>query len=74
MGEVCKNEILKDYQEKRIESATDKLLDYYDKTYSGSMLKFKGEGLEISFADDNPAENAEIILNKIKEFKLQNDR
>lgn len=66
IGEVRKNEILSDYRENRIESAVEKLLDYYDKTYCTATTKNKNQLLELTFSEDYAEENARIILNNLK--------
>lgn len=63
VGEVRKNEILFDYRGGNLESAANKLLDYYDKAYNQSKLTNKKEVLEISFPDGNAFDNAKILLN-----------
>jgi len=67
VGEVRMNEILNDYQEGKLESVANKLLDYYDKTYYHSKLKYKKKGLEILFPDGNAFENAINLINKVIE-------
>jgi tRNA 2-selenouridine synthase len=62
IGEVRKNEILKDYREGNLEQVADKLLDYYDKTYIHSKLLYKKKGIEILFPDGNAIENAKILV------------
>ena len=64
IGEVRKNEILNDFREQKLELVADKLLDYYDKTYIHSKLKYKKKGIEIEFSDSNASENAKILMNK----------
>ena len=68
VGEVRKNEILNDYHEGKLESVAYKLLDYYDKTYYHSKLKYKKKGLEILFSDGNAIENARILIEKALEI------
>jgi tRNA 2-selenouridine synthase len=70
LGEVRKDEILTDYLQGNIESAADKLLDYYDKTYDHSVSKYKNKGIEITLPDNNAEENAKIILSKITDQKI----
>jgi len=70
VGEVRKNEILYDYQEGKIESVANKLLDYYDKTYYHSKLKYKKKGLEILFPNGNAIENARTLIEKLIETEI----
>jgi tRNA 2-selenouridine synthase len=67
LGDVRKNEILDDYLEGNLESVADKLLDYYDKTYIHSKLKYKKKGLDIIFPSGDATENARILLDKVHE-------
>lgn len=67
IGEVLKNEILKYYREGNLKLTASRLLDYYDKIYNESKLKYKGKKLEISLPDGDAGENAKILLNKITE-------
>jgi tRNA 2-selenouridine synthase len=69
VGEVRKNEILSDYLEGKLELAADKLLDYYDKTYIHSKLKYKKRGFEIIFPNGSAFENAKILTDTV----LSND-
>jgi tRNA 2-selenouridine synthase len=62
VGEPRKNEILNNYLEGDMELTADKLLDYYDKTYNHSKLKYKKKGVEIKLPDGNAGENAKILM------------
>ena len=65
LGEVRKNEILNYYLGEKLDMTTDKLLDYYDKTYINSKLKYKKKGLEVIFPDGNAFENAKILMSGV---------
>jgi hypothetical protein len=54
-----------DYREGRWAGVADKHLDYYDKTYHFSTLKYKNKGIKVSLPDGNASENARILLEKI---------
>jgi len=74
IGEVRKNEILKQYQGGKLESAAIHLLDYYDKMYHHSRLQSKNKVLKMIFTDGNAFENASKLRNAvIFEEKLMND-
>ena len=65
IGEVRKNEILKNFRDGKLELVADTLLDYYDKTYYHSKLKYKKKGFEIFFPDGNATANAKFLLDKV---------
>jgi tRNA 2-selenouridine synthase len=65
IGEVRKNEILLDYREGRWDAVADKLLNYYDKSYHFSTLKYKNKGIKLNFPNGNAAENARVLLETI---------
>jgi tRNA 2-selenouridine synthase len=65
IGDVRKNEILTNYHEGNLELTAFKLLDYYDKIYNHSKLKYKRKGLDILLPGGDALENAGILLKKI---------
>lgn len=67
IGEVRKNEILSEYREGKLASTTSKLLDYYDKSYQYSTLKYRNKGMALKFPNENAAENARILLKKLND-------
>ncbi len=70
IGAVRKNEILKKYHEKQLHLTAVQLLDYYDKIYEESKLKYNGNRIKISLPDGNAQENARILLDKITQHKV----
>ena len=65
IGEVKKNEILKEYQDGKLDSAASHLLDYYDKMYHRSRLLTKNKLLKIALTGGNAFENANKIRNTV---------
>ena len=64
LGDLRMKEILSFYREKKLDIVANKLLEYYDQTYQYSRDKYKKKLTEVIFPGDDPAANAEIILEK----------
>jgi len=71
MGSEIATKAIRAIADKDFYTAINLVLNYYDKTYSFGLAKRDGSKIiAVSVESDNPAQNAGILLDKVKEVEL----